>query len=154
STRVSYALDHGEGVMRRKRVLLGLGALVLTLGTVIGISMASALANDVQHGIGFTKGCSSPTAILQPYSCSYSIRNSVDDAHDTLTISSLIDTVQASIPTTSGNIVRQGQLTTIDALNVQTGSVCFGFVRGGTDLSATHASTTVTSATAAFASPA
>ena len=43
-----------------------------------------------------TKGCVSPTQVGQPYTCTYTIRNDIDDAQDTLTINSLIDTVHAA----------------------------------------------------------
>src|SRR5262249_8496617 len=126
--------------------------------TFFGINVALAVLNDnVQHGIGFTKGCDSPTAIGQPYSCSFTVRNVVDEANDTLTISNLIDTVQSSAgDVVSTNIVLNGQLTTTTTPTgpTQSGSPCFGFIRGGSDLSATQGSTTVTSATAAFSSPA
>src|SRR5262249_2029509 len=49
-----------------------------------------------QHGIGVTKGCSSPTNIGQPYSCTYSVINTVDEAQDTLTFDGVSDTVHAS----------------------------------------------------------
>ena len=60
------------------------------------VSPGIALAHDVKHGIGFTKGCTSPTKIGDPYACSYTVRNNLDDAQDTLTINSLIDTVHAA----------------------------------------------------------
>ena len=78
--------------MRIKRILFGIGALVLAFGTAIGIGYA-APGDPVQHGISFTKGCQSPTAILQPYACSFTIRNITDEAQDTLTIHELVDTV-------------------------------------------------------------
>ena len=47
-------------------------------------SASAVVAADVQHGISFTKGCASPTQIGQPYTCTYSIRNNIDEAQDTL----------------------------------------------------------------------
>jgi hypothetical protein len=79
------------------RLALGLGVFVTLL--VVGTSGASAA--DVTHGIGFTKGCSSPTQVGAPYSCSWTIRNNLDDAQDTLTINNLTDTVHSA----GGNVV-------------------------------------------------
>jgi hypothetical protein len=86
--------------MARKKVFrlaVGLGVFVTLL--VVGSSGASAA--DVTHGIGFTKGCSSPTKVGAPYSCSWTIRNNLDDAEDTLTINNITDTVHA----VGGNVV-------------------------------------------------
>ena len=44
----------------------------------------------------FTKGCESPTQISAPYKCTYSVRNTIDDNQDTLTINGLVDTVHAA----------------------------------------------------------
>ena len=59
--------------------------VVLAVLTV-GVSGAGAA---IQHGIGFTKGCDSPTKVGDPYTCSFTIRNNVDDALDTLTINQM-----------------------------------------------------------------
>ena len=84
--------------MRFKRVFVGIGALLLVLGVTVGIVAGTGLAvtADIQHGIGVTKGCSSPTAIGQPYSCTYAMINSIDEAHDTLTFDGFSDTVHAA----------------------------------------------------------
>jgi uncharacterized repeat protein (TIGR01451 family) len=87
-----------------------------------GLAVASALLavwsggasaqNDVQHGIGFTAGCASPTQIGDPYRCAYTVLNVIDEAHDTLTINSLVDTVHAAIgDQTSGNLLNAAQVT-------------------------------------------
>jgi hypothetical protein len=54
------------------------------------------LAADVQHGIGFTKGCASPAKVGDPYTCTWTIRNVLDDAQDTQTINQITDTVHAA----------------------------------------------------------
>src|SRR4051812_8378594 len=74
------------------------GLLLVAVGVmaVAGMGGGAAFALDVQHGIVVTKGCVSPTQIGQPYSCSYTVRNSNDDAHDTLTIDSLVDVVHSA----------------------------------------------------------
>jgi len=59
------------------------------------------VTGTLQHGIGFTKGCDSPTKVGDPYTCTYTIRNNVDDALDTLTFNQIVDTVHAA----SGNVV-------------------------------------------------
>jgi hypothetical protein len=76
----------------RTLILAGLaaGAAVLLFGGAGALGQVA-----VQHGIGFTKGCVSPTQIGAPYSCTYSIQNIVDDAQDTLTINGLVDVVHA-----------------------------------------------------------
>ena len=81
--------------MRRRRVLLGIGALVLSLSVAIGVAYA-APGDPVQHGISLTKGCVSPIPICQAYTCSFSVRNTIDEAQDTLTFNELPDTVHAS----------------------------------------------------------
>src|SRR4051794_5466643 len=90
--------------MRRQRLLLAVGVLVLTVGVVFGIGYATA-ADPVNHGISFTKGCASPTNVGQPYSCSYTIRNNVDDASDTLTVNGLTDVVHSAGGDISSNNV-------------------------------------------------
>jgi hypothetical protein len=77
------------------RLVVGLGvvAAFLTVGS------SGALAqSQVQHGIGFTKGCASPTKVGDPYTCTYTIRNVLDEAQDTLTISQIVDVVHAAAP--------------------------------------------------------
>src|SRR5436309_461262 len=95
-------------VMKRLSAALVAATLVaLTIGPGV------ALAIDVQHGIGFTKGCVSPTQVGSPYTCSYTVRNVLDQAHDTLTIFSLVDTVHAAGGDNSaGNQLSAVQITT------------------------------------------
>jgi hypothetical protein len=70
--------------------------------TLIGSAGGQPIVN---HGISFTKGCASPTQVGQPYSCTYTIRNTVDDAQDTLTINGLVDVVHsAGGNVNSGNV--------------------------------------------------
>src|SRR5215217_4318585 len=92
------------GLTRRHRYLsLAIFATAI-VATVFGVVGAVA-AGTVQHGIALTKGCTSPVKIGDPYSCSFVIRNIVDEAHDTLTIDSLVDTVHAaSGDVSTGNI--------------------------------------------------
>jgi uncharacterized repeat protein (TIGR01451 family) len=82
-------------------------------GTIsIGQTKTCTITNDdiqpPQHGIGFAKGCESPTVVGDPYECSYKILNIVDTAHDTQAISSLVDvTHSAGGDVNSGNILSQ-----------------------------------------------
>ena len=114
--------------MHRSGVWKGLSGLVVLVALLtLGVSSASAVDN-VQHGIGFTKGCASPTTIGQPYTCSFGVQNVLDEAHDTLTIHSLIDMVHASGGDvgTGTNILPAVRITTLTATNppVQSGATC------------------------------
>src|SRR5450759_1202396 len=94
--------------VRRLAVALASVALI-----ALAIGPSVALADTVEHGIGLTKGCASPTKIGDPYSCSYTIRNVLDGAEDTLTINSLSDTVHAaSGDVTSATILGSARVTT------------------------------------------
>jgi hypothetical protein len=80
----------------------GLAAVAILAVTLIGSAGGQPIVN---HGISFTKGCASPTQVGQPYSCTYTIRNTVDDAQDTLTINGLVDVVHsAGGNVNSGNV--------------------------------------------------
>jgi hypothetical protein len=83
-------------IITGRRALFG-----LAVAAVFAMSLTGSAFAAPQHGISFTKGCSSPTFVGAPYSCSYTVRNNVDEAGDTLTISNITDTVQAS----GGNVV-------------------------------------------------
>jgi hypothetical protein len=89
-------------------MVLGAVGLASVLVLVIALVSATAVlaAGPVNHGISFTKGCQSPTHVGQPYTCTYSIRNNVDEAQDTLTVTGLADTLQsAGGPVGSGNVI-------------------------------------------------
>jgi hypothetical protein len=93
--------------MRRHRLFIGVGGLIVaaTIGLALIGSASAAPGDPINHGISFTKGCASPTQIGQPYSCTYSIRNVIDEARDTLTINGLTDTVHsAGGDVSSGNV--------------------------------------------------
>ena len=65
----------------------------------------SATALDVVHNVGFTKTCAISTNIGDSYQCSYLVQNSIDEAHDTLTVNGLVDVVHsAGGDQTSGNV--------------------------------------------------
>src|SRR5580765_3773913 len=115
------------------RILVGVGAAVTAM---LAFGVVGASAVDVQHGIGFTKGCSSPTAIGAAYSCSYSVRNVTDEAEDTLTINGLVDTVHAAGgDVNSGNIFSSVKLDNCSSVVlpcVQTTATCSGPTLTGT----------------------
>jgi hypothetical protein len=115
--------------MRRARTF-GLGGLALVaVAVTLTIGAATGTAQGpVNHGISFTKGCASPTQVGQPYSCTYTIRNGVDDAQDTLSITGIEDTVlSAGGPVSSGNVF--GQLRFVAAEGTPT---CTGGTGTGT----------------------
>jgi uncharacterized repeat protein (TIGR01451 family) len=95
-----------EKTVRTRFAVIGFLVMAVAVMAVAGMGGGAALAADTQHGISLTKGCFSPTQIGQPYSCTYSIRNSIDDAHDTLTINGFVDVVHAQGgDVSSGNVL-------------------------------------------------
>src|SRR5215831_13454055 len=87
-------------VRLRTRVFVGL----VVVGAMLAFGTSSAFA--AFHGIGVSKGCTSPTKIGDAYTCSVQIFNIVDTGHDTIRISGLSDTVNAaSGAVTTGNIL-------------------------------------------------
>ena len=93
----------------RLRLFVGLAVLVGTLA----FSVSAASAQIAVHGIGFIKGCDSPTNVGDPMNCSYGILNLpiIDTAHDTLRIFALSDQVHSAAgDVNSGNILGQLQL--------------------------------------------
>jgi len=117
----------GSRLRDGERRALWLGAFaVLALSFVF---VGSAAAQDAEHGIGFSKGCASPTAIGEPYTCSYTIRNNSDDAGDTLTVSSVVDHVFTTPTATSGNIIHDGAIVLVSAAGSAT---CTGGTGSGT----------------------
>ena len=105
------------------RALVGLAALSALLVFVGGAGA------DGLHGIGLAKGCNSTTKIGDPYTCNYAIVNSafVDTDLDTLTVTSLVDTISTTPSTTSGNIIHDG------ALVAAGGATCTGGTGSGTN---------------------
>ena len=69
--------------------------LVLALLTMFGVSRAGA---DVQHGIGFQKGCESPTKVGDPVLCQYLIANNnfTNESLDTVTFDFIADVTHAA----------------------------------------------------------
>ena len=94
-----------------------LALLSLFIPSVNGAPGASAA--DL-HGISFVKGCASPTTVGQPYVCTYQALNTLDTAHDTLTITSVVDVVHAS----AGDVTSTNLLPTPTTLTLGGGSTC------------------------------
>src|SRR3954452_24823919 len=100
-----------EKTVRARFAVIGFLVMAVAVLAVAGMGGGAALAADTQHGISLTKGCVSPTQIGQPYTCTYSVRNTIDDAQDTLTINSLVDVVHAQGgDVSSGNVLSSLQL--------------------------------------------
>ena len=116
----------GSRLRDGERRALWLGAFaVLALSFVF---VGSAAAQEPVHQILFSKGCAPSTAIGEPYTCSYTIRNSVDDAGDTLTVSSLVDHVFTTPTATSGNIIHDGAIVLFSGSATCTGGTGSGTV--------------------------
>ena len=86
-----------EDVRRLMGIRVGVAlALVVGCAMVAGMLASSPRAQAAElHGISFLKGCNSPTVVGQPYVCTFQAQNTVDTAHDTLTITSVVDVVHA-----------------------------------------------------------
>jgi hypothetical protein len=87
-----------------RRAALG---LVVGCALLAGMLFSSLSANAADlHGISFLKGCNSPTIVGDPYICTFQVVNNVDTAHDTLTITSLVDVVHSGTgDVSSGNVL-------------------------------------------------
>jgi hypothetical protein len=98
--------------MSRGNSLLKLPLIVGAVLTISAIAGPPASAQTVvQHGIGFTKGCDSPVSVGAQYTCSFGVSNSLDQAHDTLTIVSISDVVHAAAgDVSSGNFLSSAKL--------------------------------------------
>src|SRR3954454_20248200 len=77
-------------------VRAGVGVvLTLALLTLFGVSGAGA---DVQHGIGFQKGCETPTKVGDPVLCQYLVANNnfTNESLDTVTFNFIADVTHAA----------------------------------------------------------
>src|SRR4029079_1547693 len=94
-----------KGVRMRSLKRLGV-TLAATMLVALAIGPGTALAVDEDRGIGLHKGCIGATKIGDPYKCSYAVTNNQDEANDTLTITSLVDTINRPGSPNSGNILQ------------------------------------------------
>jgi hypothetical protein len=91
------------GRLKGSRAAVAFGAVAMVAGLLTVASVTNANALPV-HGLGFFKGCDSPTQVLQKTSCNFSITNTSDP--DALTVTSLVDVVHgAAGDDSSGNIL-------------------------------------------------
>ncbi len=87
-------------------LILGLMATLAAAILCSWVSSPGAVASGPLHGISFLKGCAGPTNVGDPYSCTFRVSNTVDQASDTLTITSVVDVVHAgSGDVSSGNLL-------------------------------------------------
>jgi len=87
------------GVRRSSRIAKRSLAIMVVAGVVAAAGFAAVpggAALPKVHGIGFLKGCVSPTSVGAKTSCTFTIRNNVDTGPDTLTVTSLVDVVKAA----------------------------------------------------------
>src|SRR5438270_11210940 len=85
-----------------RRAVVATMALALALSVVV---VAHADASPL-HGIGFFKGCATPTQVGQKTRCDFTITNSFDP--DILTVTSIVDVVHGGAgDDNSGNILSQ-----------------------------------------------
>src|SRR3954453_8883681 len=106
-------LGIGGGRMVRRFSLMGFAGVCL-IGVLFTFGAFSAGA-QTEHGIGFSKGCETPTKIGDKYTCSYTIRNNSDDFGDDVTATSIVDTVLTTPAQSSGNIINLGRLVLLTA---------------------------------------
>ncbi len=106
----------GFGEMGKARInaLLG-GVLVATaiVGAMLVWAPWAGASVTLLHGIGFSKGCDTPTNVGSPYVCTFGVQNSslIDTAGDTLTFTALSDDVHS--PTAGSNILSGNILTSL-----------------------------------------
>jgi len=86
-----------------KTFVLALIGLALAAAPLGG---AAATGGPAFHGIGFAQACAGPLHVGDPVSCSARIANTVDEAGDTVRVTSLSDRVETALGTSaSGEIL-------------------------------------------------
>src|SRR5262245_41823782 len=108
-----------------------LAAFMLLLATTVvsvfiaGAGSGTAATADTQHGIATTKGCDSPTLVGANNTCTYTIRNTIDEAQDTIEISGFTDTVHSA----GGDVVTgtAADHNVLNQLNLEIGAFLPGF---------------------------
>ncbi|MGD0764715.1 MAG: hypothetical protein ABR978_00195 [Dehalococcoidia bacterium] len=96
-------------------------AFVVGCAMIAGMMLSSTSGQAAElHGISFLKGCNSPTVVGQPYICTFQAQNTVDTAHDTLTITSVVDIVHAF----AGDVTSTNLLPTPTTLTLGGGATC------------------------------
>src|SRR5215470_3248917 len=80
-----------SGARKPTRWALAVGAAVVIMAALVAVP-----AYPLQFGISVLKDCQSPIHVGDPYSCEFEISNTVQTSHNTVTVTSLSDTVNAS----------------------------------------------------------
>jgi len=145
------------GVRRSSRVARRSLAIMFVAGVVAaaGISaVPGGAALPKIHGIGFTKGCVSPTSLGAKTSCTFTIRNNVDTGPDTLTVTSLVDVVKAAGgDDNAGNILPSLTFTFAGGASCNTGNTLCTLPPGSSMTSDPFLYHTVTNADVTSANP-
>ncbi len=82
-------------------------AIVGVIAALFVVSAGGA-PTDVTYGVSLAKGCNSPTFVGQKDTCFYVFSNAGATSGDTVTVSSVVDTVaNAGGPTSSSNLLSQ-----------------------------------------------
>jgi hypothetical protein len=120
----------------RAAVLLALAGLLLAALAQAGpVGPPEAAAQVVPtntpigpaHGMGFAKGCDSPVNVGDPYRCFFVLTNTIDQAGDTITVTSITDVVNtAGGPVPSTTLVPGGNiLPLLPVVSYTPGAQCF-----------------------------
>lgn len=128
ASRSERLRDELRGRTRRRRSRAAFAVVVLT-GSLVAVAAHADDPVFVQHGIGFTKGCNSTVNIGALYTCTQSIRNNLDEADDTLTISNIVDTVHGANGDVSSpaNFFKTAKMDNIDPIShLATTASCSG----------------------------
>jgi hypothetical protein len=121
--------DFGGEAMKLRSVVRILSAAALATGIGVTASTSAMAAAVPQYGIGFTKGCVSPTLVGAAYRCSFTIQNTFDTVGDTLTITNMSDVVHAA----AGDVASPGNYFALLHFDVLAGSpICTGGTGTGT----------------------
>ncbi len=120
------ALGFGEMGKARVNALLGtvLAAAAIVGALLVWAPWAGASVITLLHGIGFSKGCNTPTTVGSAYTCTFGVQNSslIDTAGDTLTFTALSDDVHS--PTAGSNILSGNILPSLTIASVVGGASC------------------------------
>ena len=80
---------------RPKKAIAGGIGLVLVLAAAAAL-MVTGAASSALFGAAMNKGCNTPINVGDPYTCDFEFLNVTQQSHNTLTVKSLKDTVNAS----------------------------------------------------------
>ncbi len=134
-------------MIKIKNIAAAMTAAFLALGAVIGMAGAQS-STDGLHGIGFSKGCTTPSYVNQEYKCAYSVANTIDTGNntvaDTLTVTSIVDVVHANpSDVTSANLLPLLSLTLAGGATCNGGQTLCTLPPGASITSAAYGSYTI-----------